>query len=504
MKKHHYLILATIVISSLILRLWNLEKLPKILNRDEAALAYNALLISEVGKDEFGRSFPFTFESFGDFKLPGYIYTLAGLFKLLPTTDFVVRLPSALAGLWLILISYFLATRFELNKRSALFFTLFVATTPVFLFYSRIAFEANLALSLFVTALFFLTKRETTLASDLIGLVFVILAILCYNTPLLLLPFIGISLVIIRGIKKPKKWLGVGLLLALVFIFFYTKLSSLTAQKSGITWFNDETTWDESVKYYNHFSGINQKIFGNRYVFFSQKMLQKAGESFAPKFLVTSGGTHPWHALPGWGHLSWPTYLLGLLGLIQLLPMALHKPRNLGLTLLFFAALIPSIITIDSPHATRSLLFFFLFVLFAIKALDLLFEKHKAIAVGIIFWQIISFSIYSYEYFAKYPNQQPASLQVGYEQTIQEVQKLHQSSSVAVVDPSGYQYILTAWYLKLQPQLFLDTIVKQLPDRIGFKYGERVGQFHFIAKREDRVSTELILLEWKDNLWQTQ
>ncbi|PJC42931.1 MAG: hypothetical protein CO040_01820, partial [Candidatus Pacebacteria bacterium CG_4_9_14_0_2_um_filter_36_8] len=56
------------------------------------------------------------------------------------------------------------------------------------------------------------------------------------------------------------------------------------------------------------------------------------------------------------------------------------------------------------------------------------------------------------------------------------------------------EYILLAWYLKVPANEYLDNNVRQLPDKIGFSYGERVGRFHFIANPNDKAADEEVLL----------
>ncbi|KKU82941.1 MAG: hypothetical protein UY10_C0019G0001, partial [Microgenomates group bacterium GW2011_GWA2_47_8] len=70
MKTTFFLLVCFLVLA--IPRIWQLGILPLALNRDEAALAYNAVLLAETGKDEWGRSWPLALQSFGDFKLIGY------------------------------------------------------------------------------------------------------------------------------------------------------------------------------------------------------------------------------------------------------------------------------------------------------------------------------------------------------------------------------------------------------------------------------------------------
>src|SRR3990167_8742234 len=56
------------------LRMYRLGDIPNGLYQDETAIGYNAYSILQTGKDEYGKTFPLYFQSFGDWKLPVYIY----------------------------------------------------------------------------------------------------------------------------------------------------------------------------------------------------------------------------------------------------------------------------------------------------------------------------------------------------------------------------------------------------------------------------------------------
>src|SRR5258706_13371060 len=88
------------------LRLYNLSNSPSGLNADEAALGYNAYSLIQTGRDEHGHPWPINFESFGDFKPALYGYILIPFVKTLGLTPLAVRLPSALAGIFSLLIIY--------------------------------------------------------------------------------------------------------------------------------------------------------------------------------------------------------------------------------------------------------------------------------------------------------------------------------------------------------------------------------------------------------------
>ena len=497
------ILLLVIFFLGLSLRLFNVDKLPSILNRDEAALAYNAFLIKETAQDEWQTKWPLTFKSFGDYKLPGYPYLLAGLFTILPVNDFSTRLPSVLAGSFLILVAFFFAKDvLRVKKSSALLMSLLIAISPVFFFYSRIAFEANLALFLFVSGLYFLLKDKENF---LLGSFFLFLAVLTYNTPLLLLPFLIPLLIYKIGWQKKKKWLKATILLALILVWAILNFYNLTSQKSGITIFSDQTVWENFANYRSNFNGIWQIVLGNKYVFYGQLIWQNLLESFSLNFLVKNGGSHPWHALPGYGHLFYLSYFLAIFMLIDILGEIViavfdksFKKKHLILFYLLIVALAPSVITVDSPHATRSLFFFFIFialaVLFIDKLIKIFVKQSKLILVSIICVLSVEGFFYYRQYFLNYPGQQERILYSQFKDLIIESQEKYSEESIAVIDDGGYQYVLTAWYLKVPSEQFFATMNYQQADHINFYYGEKLLNYHFIKNLEDRKATEKVVL----------
>jgi 4-amino-4-deoxy-L-arabinose transferase-like glycosyltransferase len=539
--------LLLIVILGFALRIWQVDKIPAILNRDEAALAYNALLLKETGKDEWARTWPLALESFGDYKLPGYPVLLIGSFSLFGYNDIAVKLPSVVAGTVLIVLTYLFARDvLKLEEKYSVLAALFISIQPVFFFYSRIAFEANVALTLVIAALYFLFKSTTQRKRfDIVGILFFFGAVLTYNTPLLLLPFFILLLVWWRGWKQSKKWIlpVIGLVLVAAFGFF--SLFSLAKQKSGITIFSDETVWKQSVDYRLQFHGPLQKILGNKAVFFGQIIANNYLKTFLPHFVVMHGGTHPWHTLPGFGHLSWTVYVLGIIGIILSIGGLFSYARNYGrykvrlafaksakqkkkitqelystslptslhhLVLLVFCLVItplPAAVTVDAPHATRSLLLFWTFTLLASVAaqwIEALLVQRKwkwssAVAVICVIAVSAEFGNYASHYFTEYQQKSFELLHGGFQQTIKEVDDSYNHKKVAIIDPDGYQYILTAWYLKMPASTYFSTVQKHLPDKIGFRYGYKLGKYRFIVSEKDKFLDEDWVIEWVNNSW---
>src|SRR3712207_2547905 len=65
---------------------------------DESSIAYNALAVSESGRDEHGEAWPLYFRAFGDYKNPTYVYLLAAVFEVTGPGISAARLLSAALG----------------------------------------------------------------------------------------------------------------------------------------------------------------------------------------------------------------------------------------------------------------------------------------------------------------------------------------------------------------------------------------------------------------------
>ena len=151
-----FFIIAIIFILAFLLRVIFTTKAPPSINWDEASLGYNAYSILKTGKDEWGRSWPVTFEAFGDYKLPGYVYTLVPFVGIFGLNEFSVRLPSIISGSLAVIFLYLAVFKITSNKKWAVVSALLLAISPWHFFLSRVAVEANLAFGFFLVGFFFL------------------------------------------------------------------------------------------------------------------------------------------------------------------------------------------------------------------------------------------------------------------------------------------------------------------------------------------------------------
>jgi len=114
------IILVAVLILAGFLRLYALHLNPPSLNWDEVSHGYNAFSILKTGKDEWGVALPVIFRAFGDYKLPFYIYSVVLSGALFGFNEFAVRLPSALSGISIVILTYFITIELFKDKRKAL------------------------------------------------------------------------------------------------------------------------------------------------------------------------------------------------------------------------------------------------------------------------------------------------------------------------------------------------------------------------------------------------
>jgi len=137
-----------------------LQASPPGLFGDEAAFGYNGWAISHYGVDQYGVPWPLFFRSFGDYKGPVGVYSVALLTAFLPLTPFTVRLPNALAGIALAMVAGALGWRLTRCRAVALILVLEASFEPWFFHLGRTMLEADLFTPLcYVLALLALAEK---------------------------------------------------------------------------------------------------------------------------------------------------------------------------------------------------------------------------------------------------------------------------------------------------------------------------------------------------------
>lgn len=426
MKLHIKIIFAFILGFGILLRL--IGNVPPSTNWDEVSLGVNAYSILNTGKDEWGRSFPLTFEAFGDYKLPIYIYTLVPFIAVFGLNDFSLRMPSLLSGILSLVFIYLIVKKLTSDDRWALWAMFLLSISPQHIFLSRIALEANLALGIFLAAFYLflvgLEKQKMLIVSSvLFGL-----TVFTYNSARIFVPLflIGLSFIYRKELLKFKSKLIMPLLIMSVLLGVAFSMAIFEDSSSRYYWVS--IVDQGAVNYLNesraksNLPSIITNLIFNRYIYFLTTAFSNYLTHFSPEFLFIKGGSHYQFSLPKHGILYMLELPLIIWGLITIFR---NKKVFWVILLWLFLAPIPSAITREAPHALRSI--FMLGVLQIIAAAGIigltsfLAAKFKflklylqPIVIGLF---LISLALFSYRYFYIYPNEYSKAWQYGYKQT---------------------------------------------------------------------------------------
>lgn len=357
---YEYITLIAIIALAIILRFWSLSTIPVGFNDDEAAFGYNAYSILKTGQDEWGKLLPFpTFESFGDWKLVGYLYVVVISQFFFGVTEFATRFPSALIGVCAVLATYLL-TKKLFNRNVALVSAFFLAISPWHIAASRNAFESDILIFFitFGTYLFIkgLNKPKLMTAS----LAFFGISFYIYRSAWLFTPLFLISLFLIfkKDFNRSKDALIKGIIV--IFIFLIPLAPSLWSFKGQSRFFQESFIFGIQNK--GIADDVNQrrgyctekitplvcKVTYNKFFFFIPTYLNNLIGNISPSTYFVNGNPNGYQSFSPRGYFFTFELPLILVGIYFLL-----KGKNKGKLLLgswFILALIaPSTTGVGNP-----------------------------------------------------------------------------------------------------------------------------------------------------------
>lgn len=360
-KKNYFWFLGFLIVLTLIVRFYKLDQVPLGLYQDETAIGYNAYLITETGKDEYGKPFPLYFKSFGDYKLPVYIYSVALFVKLFGLNEFAVRLPSAIAGFTAIILLFFILKKLTKNLSLSFFSSVLLAINPWHLQFSRAGFEVNLALTFCLLGTWFfinaISKKKKLFFVLTITSFF--MALYSYNVTRMLAPILGLLLTIIYWkkldfLKKRDYFLLTVycLLLSLPFVLSFFSLGGISS--AGFSLISGPDVLARNVEFRSYLLQLNPvyiKLFFNRFVYMCYQYLQNLVLGLSPNFFFVNGTDQPNQGIGNVGAFYLFQFPLFLFGLIDY-----FKNKRKEFRFFYFWLIISYLIlslSKDVPHATR-------------------------------------------------------------------------------------------------------------------------------------------------------
>jgi len=523
MRKIYY-ILTIILTVAFLLRFWGLVKHSPPLNRDEAAIGYNAYSLLLTGKDEHGISWPLAFKSIGDYKMPGYIYLTMLSEKIFGLTVFAVRFWSALAGvlavmgLYLVSIELFkkMGKNQDTAKLQALIPAGLLAINPWQLHYSRLGFEANFNLTLFIWSIWFLLKGIKD-NRFWIGTALMWVAMqFMYSSTFIFLPALITILMFLsaRKIKSYRLKNKAAIILSITIlvigsIIALRGVAQVSSAKKSITVFSDPYYIDRFNKLRGQLQLENpllEKIIYNKISYFTPVITSNYIKHYLPGFLFFNAINHPWHGIYGQGFFYLTDGIGFILGVVLLFKL-LRKQKDYFVVSLLLSWLLlsplASTVTIDAPHATRSLYLLPVFLIISGYGLWWLGQKftnnhfsHKIVLLLFISVYLINFIKATYQYLAVYPRYQDKALFAGIKEVVNYAEAIRGERKVYMPEVSSSAYLYHLFYNQIDPIIVQQAKWKGM-DTAGLTHIESVGSWRFIDSF-DKLPDDVGKIIWID------
>lgn len=518
------------------LRFYQLGDIPNGLYQDETAIGYNAYSILKTGKDEYGKTFPLYFQSFGDWKLPVYIYLTVPSVALFGLTAFAVRLPSAIFGVLTVAAMYWLVKEMlsHVTHKShksyesdsmALLSAGLLAINPWHLHYSRATFEVSVALFFFVVGTYLLIRwfRKEQRGALLAGTICFIVVMYSYNLTRLLAPVLFASSVwwLVRE-KAGAKQTGntsrteVIITLAAAGLSLVPFIGTLFGQggsssASGTLIFSSAVVQAQLLElrsYFINLPAIYTKLFFNQFVLTAWEYERHIASYLSVDFFFLTGSPHGNHGIGNAGQF----YLFELATIPLGAFMAMKEKKRWSTLVLgwFFLVVFVASLTRESPHATRS--FFLLVPVTILSAMGfmslrgLMSRMKQKITRLVILTVCIGFALYTMVYyFTSYYVRFPvayAAMWRSEDDAVAGFIREHEEYTRVVFDTkAGYIYTSLLFYLAYPPERLHAEAERFPADSEGFTMTRSFGRYEYadIAESEN-FGPETLLITKMDRI----
>lgn len=476
--KKTYLLFFAILAVSVILRFWQLGKVPISPDWDEVALGYNAYSIIHTGRDEFGKFLPVVLRSFDDYKPALYMYLAIPSVFIFGLNVFAVRFPAAFFGVIGVLTTFFLIRElfkeYKYRDILALLSSFLLAISPWDIQFSRIGFESHIGDVFNVLGLLFFLKGLKKpwllfVSALLFGLNIYVYQSEKVFTPLLV--FILIAIYFKDFIKIPKKFIIGFFVLAIVIVlpmFLYINSNKEALLRvTGTSVFSDQTQLLKSDIQKLEIDQVNNdkigQILDNRRIVYFKTIADGYLSHFNFNWLFIRGDLARHHA-PNMGLLYLWEFPFILIGIYSLFFSKFNKKTKLLIFGWLLIVPIPASVTSGVPHAVRTMNFIPLYEIFTALGLVSFFISidrkafFKKISYSIlILFAIFNFIYYLNQYFVQQNYFTALDWQYGWEPAVDYVKDVESKYDKIIVtdkQPLDRSYMFFAFYLRYPPDKY--------------------------------------------------
>lgn len=488
------LILLLILLLSSFLRIYRINSLPDSLNPDEVAIGYTSYSFLKTGADEHGKFLPLITQSFGDWKLPFYSYVGVLPIALFGLNESSVRSVSILSGIVGTLLIYCIGSMLFGKRSIGLISALFFAISPWNIYFSRAAYEVNLATAIFLGGLLiflkYIYRDQKNVKLLIVSLILFVLTMLTYHSYVLFIPIFFLALILFFA-KQLFKYITS---YVVVLVFIVLCLTAVFSASSGNNKLSTLIINDKNVIYerVEKLRGDNasknpfEKLLLNKYFGVSYQIGQNYINSFSPSFLFDKGGEKLVHNIGAFGNL----YLIDVIFIFAgFAGIFWNREKSIKLLLIWVViAPISSAITKDAPNSTRLFVlmpFFTLIASYGAYQIFVFLKKGTAINLitkGIlIFLFLLNVTFFMDVYFVHFNAQRVRFWRYGYREAVKLTDK-YPTYDVVMRGPENFPYIYFLFYEKYNPLLFRKEAVYYPPTSEGFYYVKSFGRYSFVDK----------------------
>ncbi len=437
MLKKYKLILLLIIFIAFVLRFYKIDTNPPGLYIDEAAIGHNAYEILTTGRDEYGYKFPLFFKSFGDYKMPVYIYSTSLSMSVFGKNEFAVRFPSAFFGVLTVLLVYLLVKKVLSienefssikSERLALLSAFLIGISSWHIHFSRGGFETNQAMFLFLLALYLALSylKNKKFANVFVSAILFAFSVYTYHSYRIISPlfFGAFSVICFYKYKLERKWI-ISSVVVFAILFLPILLFSFSGQ--GSARFSATSV----------FSELGELTIAQKIIEYPFAILKNYLSYFSFYYLFDTGDGIGRHQIPEFGLLfKWqlPFLLIGLYSILKL-------KRNLFKKIIIFILLIsplPASLAVPSPHSLRSLLMVFPLIILVSMGLVYFFDNFKRLRLFLFFGVVVlaafEFIFYSHYYYVHYPLINAKDWGSGYKEIVIDSEKLRSDYDYVIID----------------------------------------------------------------------
>ena len=443
--------LLAILLLATALRFFQLGRVPAGMAVDEVAIGYNGFAIWQTRRDEWLEFLPISFRSYGDYKAPLAIYLNGISTALFGLNLWAVRLPFAVFSILAILGFYLLVKELliqsKMDKNLALWAAFFLALSPWHIHYSRLGFEAGIALSLLIWALYFFYRyfRQQKFWQMALSAILACLTLYTYHSSKITIPLL-FGIVFLLQLKKTKiKWTHLIITLVLS-LFLLSPLAYDAIYGEGLTRAGSSILLAEMAL------GEKLKILGdNTLSYFSWDFLAKG---------QVMGQLR--HGDARFGVLTYPalaliiTYILSLFSNKVPFNQASKKILKLmGIWLI--VGYLPAIMGDQPYHSNRALLALPAWILLELVAFERLRQFFKDHKWGLNYLVILAYFLflltYQRHYYLTYRQASAEAFSEGYLETIDYLKSLDKNGVEKILFTNDYQhaYIYVLFGNELSP-----------------------------------------------------